>query len=342
VKAVLVGCGHMSTVWAPLLKARNVDVVAVVDTEPERAAAWAGTGAAAFDDLGAALAAFGPPGVRLLVNLTPAGAHTRVIRSAVEAGFDVFTEKPLADDAADAVFLARLAERAGRSLSVMQNRRHEPAFTSLRDFAATLARPMHLSCDIFVPWVYGGYRDAMAHPLIDDLLIHAADQARCLTRAEPVWVFCAESAISGSWMAGGATITATVGFSDGSVLSYRACWCSAGRQTSWNGQWAIRAEGCSVHWDGDGPAVVERSVLDKSGRPVAAGRHDVLAVIGSCDGHALALDEMLAALAAGRPSQTSARANLPSVAIVSAARASARDGRVVRITDVLAVQGSSP
>lgn len=338
------GCGYMSTVWAPLLKTRNVEVVAVVDTQPERAAAWTGTGtgAVAFDDLGAALAAFRPPEVRLLVNLTPADAHVRVIRSAIEAGFDVFTEKPLALDAADAAFLAQLAEQAGRSLSVMQNRRHEPAFTSLRDFAATLAPPMHVSCDLFVPWVYRGYRDAMAHPLIDDLLIHAADQARCLIRADPSWVFCAESAISGSWMAGGATITATVGFSDGSVLSYRASWCSAGRPTSWNGQWAIRAEGCSVHWDGDGPAEVQRSVLDESGRPVAPGGSDVLVVTGAGDGHALAMDEMLAALAAGRPSQTCARANLPSVAIMSAARASAPDGRVVRIAEVLAGQEHLP
>jgi predicted dehydrogenase len=347
-RAILVGCGHMSTVWMSLLRERSVDLVAFVDTEPGRAAAAArrasadpararpGPEAVAFDDLDAALHAFRPPGTRLLVNLTPADAHARVIRLAIEAGFDVFTEKPLAHEAADAAFLADLARKAGRSLSVMQNRRYEPEFGPLREFSAALAGPMHVSCDLFVPWIYGGYRDAMAHPLLDDMLIHSVDQARCLIAAEPDWAFCTESVIDGSWMTGAATITATFGFRDGSVLSYRGSWCAAGRQTSWNGEWTIRARGCSVYWDGSSPALVEWSELDESGRPVAPGRREVLAVSTSGDGHGLALDEMLAALRAGRPSQTCASANLPSVAMVSAARASARQRRVVAISEVLA------
>jgi predicted dehydrogenase len=341
-KAVLVGCGHMSTVWTPLLRARNVDLVAFVDIERGRAAAAAVPGGVAFDDLKAALGAFRPPDTRLLVNLTPADTHARVIRLAIEAGFDVLTEKPLAGDAADAILLAGLAEQAGTSLSVMQNRRHEAAFVPLRDFAGTLAGPMHVSCDLFVPWIYGGYRDAMPHPLIDDLLIHAADQARCLIPADPDWVLCVESAIGGSWMAGAATVTATIGFRDGSILSYRASWSAAGRQTSWNGEWSIRARGCSVYWDGDGAAVVEWSELDAAGRPVAPGRRDILEFTGTDIGHARALDEMFAALAAGRPSETCASANLLSVAMVSAARASAEHGRVVGIGEVLADRGCAP
>jgi predicted dehydrogenase len=333
-RAVLVGCGHMSTVWRPLLRDRRVDVVAFVDRELARAVA-AERDAAAFDDLDAALTAFRPPAASLLVNLTPAAAHPEVIRRGIEAGLDVFTEKPLAELATDARDLADLALAHGRSLSVMQNRRHEPTFTALRDFAAGLTGPLHVSCDLFVPWVYGGYRDEMRSPLLDDMLIHTMDQARCLIAADPEWAFCRESTIAGSWLAGEATVTATLGFSDGTVFSYRGSWCAAGRQTSWNGDWAIRARGCSVHWDGAHAPVVERSDLDEEGRPGAPRRRDILTASTAGDGHARGLDEMLAALASGRPSETSAAANLASVAMVTTARASARQGRVVRIGETL-------
>jgi predicted dehydrogenase len=270
-----------------------------------------------------------------MVNLTPADAHAGAILGGLAAGLDVITEKPLAVEVSDGERVIAAARAAGRCVSVMQNRRYEPSFGPLAEFAATLAGPVQLACDFNVPWTYGGFRDEVAHPLLDDLLIHTVDQARCLTGAAPIWVFCHESSTARSWMAGDAVVSAIVGFADRTVLSYRGSWCSGGEQTSWNGRWRINAHDCSVHWDGENPAVVITSELDEAGRPTAENTTRKLADGGTGTGHERCLDEMLAALARRSPSVTDAAANLDSVAMVAAARASARTGRVVTLAELV-------
>ncbi|MFC4036703.1 Gfo/Idh/MocA family oxidoreductase [Streptomyces polygonati] len=343
-RAVVVGCGSIWPTWSRLLKDRGIEVAGFVDLDRDRAARAAAAfgGGVAATDLGEALEALAGQGVELLVNLTPPPAHARTILDGLSAGLDVITEKPLVVEPADGQRVIDAARAAGRSVSVMQNRRHEPTFGPLAEFAAALPGPVHLSCDFFVPWTYGGFRDTAGSPLLEDLLIHTMDQARCLVGSPPAWVFCHESTIAGSWMAGDAVVTATVGFEDGSVLGYRGSWCAGGERTSWNGRWRLSAHDCSAHWDGERPATVVTSELDDSGRPTERLTERELGSYPGAGGHERGLDEILGALARRSPSQTDAAANLLSVAMIAAARTSSREHRVATIAEVLDGGNSRP
>ncbi|MCM6761650.1 Gfo/Idh/MocA family oxidoreductase [Rathayibacter sp. ZW T2_19] len=69
--------------------------------------------------------------------LTPRSEHVRATRLALEAGVDVFCEKPLATSSDDAVALARLAEERGRILMVGFNRRFAPVYAAGREVFST-------------------------------------------------------------------------------------------------------------------------------------------------------------------------------------------------------------
>ncbi|HWH98322.1 MAG TPA: Gfo/Idh/MocA family oxidoreductase [Pseudolysinimonas sp.] len=64
--------------------------------------------------------------------LTPRSEHVHATRLALEAGVDVFCEKPLATRAADAQSLARLAAEHARILMVGFNRRFAPVYEAGR------------------------------------------------------------------------------------------------------------------------------------------------------------------------------------------------------------------
>ena len=112
-KCAFVGAGAVAQKYADALDTSPLDLVAVCDLDPDRAAALAdGHDAAAYTDLGALLAADSP---QLVVNLTSHVAHADVTATCLDAGRHVFSEKPLAldaDRAADLVATARTRDLA--------------------------------------------------------------------------------------------------------------------------------------------------------------------------------------------------------------------------------------
>jgi virulence factor len=71
--------------------------------------------------------------VDALFVLTPRLVHAGQVRLGLEAGVDVFVEKPLASSSAEALALARLAEERGRLLMVNFNRRFAEPYVTARD-----------------------------------------------------------------------------------------------------------------------------------------------------------------------------------------------------------------
>ena len=65
--------------------------------------------------------------------LTPRSEHLAMTKTALEAGVDVFCEKPLATTAAGAQMLAETAEKNGRILQVGFNRRFAPVYAAAHD-----------------------------------------------------------------------------------------------------------------------------------------------------------------------------------------------------------------
>lgn len=123
------------------------------------------------------------PDIDLVVVATPNASHHGVARAALEAGKHVVVDKPFTLNAAEARDLAMLACRAGRMLSVYQNRRYDADFLTLKDVIASdrLGRPVFLESrfDRFRPQVRDRWREkAMPGAGVWlDLGAHLLDQA---------------------------------------------------------------------------------------------------------------------------------------------------------------------
>jgi virulence factor len=110
----------------------GVEVVGLVDAVPAalaRAVAETGLGPG-FPSLDALLATTRPDGALVL---TPKPSHYAVVRTLLEAGVDVFCEKPLTTVLAEAAELVGLAARTGRVLMVGFNRRYAPVYVAARE-----------------------------------------------------------------------------------------------------------------------------------------------------------------------------------------------------------------
>ncbi|WP_248895827.1 aldo/keto reductase [Haloplanus halobius] len=109
-----VGCGAVAHKYAETLARSSLTPVAACDLDAERAASFASDiGATAYTDLDALLEAEAAP---LVVTLTGHDAHADVTERALRAGRHVWSEKPLALDAARATALVDQAERRGLAL----------------------------------------------------------------------------------------------------------------------------------------------------------------------------------------------------------------------------------
>jgi predicted dehydrogenase len=116
----VIGCGDVSfrtyfPGMAPIVADGSARVLVCCDPVRERAerAAALFPGARAVTERREAIAT---PGVTAALDLTPAPFHTEVNTDLIEAGLDVFTEKPLAGSVAEARELIALAERQGKLL----------------------------------------------------------------------------------------------------------------------------------------------------------------------------------------------------------------------------------
>jgi predicted dehydrogenase len=126
VRTALVGCGKVGQIHAAALhQLPESDFVAVCDSDPRRAAAFAQRhGPRAYTDAGAMLREAGAEAVLIA---TPHPLHAADAVRAAEAGAHVLVEKPLAASLADCDAMLAAARRAGVRLGVISQRRfYEP------------------------------------------------------------------------------------------------------------------------------------------------------------------------------------------------------------------------
>src|SRR5687768_9027638 len=134
----VIGCGDVALRdYLPYLAKRpDVRVAGCFDLRPERAerAAALFANAAALTDLDAL---FDLPGLEAVVNLTPAPLHGDLNGRALDAGLDVYSEKPLAGSLAEAQALTERARGAGRLLLAAPAMMATARFRWLKDLLAS-------------------------------------------------------------------------------------------------------------------------------------------------------------------------------------------------------------
>ena len=108
----VLGAGIISEIYLKnmITVHENLNVLGIADLNQEAAekrAAQFGIKAYTVDEL------FADPAIEMVVNLTPVEAHDSVIRSALEAGKHIYTEKTITNDFAKAQELIQLADEKG-------------------------------------------------------------------------------------------------------------------------------------------------------------------------------------------------------------------------------------
>ncbi len=133
IRVAVVGAGRYARMGLlPALQARSdVEVVAVVDPDVTacEAARRLAPGAGAHADVESALRG---ADAACAVVASPHETHAAILARLLEAGLDIYTEKPLALDLREAERIVKLAEAKRRILMVGFNRRYAPACVALK------------------------------------------------------------------------------------------------------------------------------------------------------------------------------------------------------------------
>jgi predicted dehydrogenase len=174
-RAAVVGAGNLGQHHARIYASHpQVDLVAVVDTAPERAAEIAERHSTRpltdFRDLAGTVDA-----VSVAV---PTISHHDVARTLLESGVHVLVEKPITRSLAEADALIEAARRAERVLHVGHTERFNPAVRAARPL---VRRPGFIECERLNPFA----PRSLDVDVVLDLMIHDLDVISSLV-GEPV------------------------------------------------------------------------------------------------------------------------------------------------------------
>ncbi|MFC0273150.1 Gfo/Idh/MocA family protein [Metabacillus herbersteinensis] len=335
-RILIAGCGGMANTWVEYAMQRpDVEIVGLIDINEDNAKILSnkhGLTVPFFKDVKEAAIS---TEANLVFDITIPDVHKKITLSAFEAKCDVMGEKPMASSLQEAYEMKAAAEAANRFYAVMQNRRYLNNIRALRDsiHKGTIGKSGFVCADFFIGAHFGGFRDAMKSPLILDMAIHTFDQARFITGADPVSVYCYEFNPTGSWYEGNAAAICIFEMSDGSVFNYRGSWCAEGASTSWEAAWRVTGTKGTAIWDGDHVPYCE--VVKLADEHVFQNEHTrVEATVTEMthEGHFGCLDEMFLALLEGRKSETDCTDNIKSMKMVFGALESADKGQKISLT----------
>lgn len=271
----------------------------------------------------------------IVVDVTTPESHCEITIAALERKIPVLGEKPLSSSMEEARRMVQASQESGTLYMVSQSRRYDPRIKAYRRLVEKIGELGILNADFYLGPHFGGFRDEMDHVLLVDMAIHTFDQARFLSGADPVSVYCEEFNPSWSWYQGAACANANFEMSGGLRFSYRGSWCAEGRPTSWESEWRAVGERGSATWDGD-HAIYGEVVKEPGGFISETDAISDRAIDDPNWGIAGSLRDFLKALddpnhvPMGRCDD-----NIKSLAMVFAAVKSAQEGRRVTLDEVL-------
>jgi len=337
-KLVVAGCGAMSDVWIQAAtKLPGLSIVGLMDINPDAARRKAEKYALNVGTFSALSTAIQKTGANLVFDVTIPDAHESIAVQAMTLGCDVLGEKPLAGSVESARRIVETSRATGRTHAVMQNRRWIPQIVALRNFIrdGQLGELQELHADMFVGPHFGGFREEMMFPLLLDMSIHTFDEARFLSDADPLSVYCHSFNPKRSWFRHDASAVCIFEMSDGLVFTYRGSWCAEGLPADWNGEWRAIGSNGTAKWDGK--ASLQAQIRKPDGKPgFFAEMQDVqIPVVDSPgNGHLALIEDYLKCLRSGRSPQTICTDNIKSLAMVDGAVQSARHGLKASLVDM--------
>jgi len=229
--------------------------------------------------------------------------------------------------------MVQASEASGKLYMVSQSRRWDGRHERVRQTVASgqIGQVTTINCDFYLGAHFGGFRDEMPSPLILDMSIHHFDLCRFFSGLDPVSVYAREFNPQGSWYAGDVAASCIFEMSNGVVFTYRGSWCAEGCHTSWNGNWRIIGDRCTLLYEQDeeprGQFVTNDDGFHRELSEVVVAEAEVAA--GGMHG---GLREMLRFLRTCAQPQTECHDNIKSLAMVFGAIESNKQGRKVGIS----------
>jgi predicted dehydrogenase len=245
----------------------------------------------------------------------------------------VLAEKPLADTLARAIEMVNAARDSNRVHAVMQNRRFDPNILRVKSFLESreIGDVTTVNADFFIAAHFGGFRDTMAHVLLLDMAIHTFDQARFMTGADPVSVYCLEFNPKESWYKQGSSAHCIFEMTNGMVFNYRGSWCSEGFHTTWESDWRVVGTKGTLRWDGGNQPKAQ--IVNETGEFFSKHTELELPQLEqqTTNGHEGLIRDFIAKLETQEPQATPSSDNIKSLAMVFAAIESAETGQRVPV-----------
>lgn len=332
-KVALIGCGKMAQTWAAYVSQRtDVKISALVDVDRENAIGFNRTFAMQAGVYQDYMSALEENQIDIVLNITPPECHFDISMYALKRDCHVLSEKPMAHTLEQCLRLVEQASKSNRILAIMQNRRY---LASIRSCAAMVSSgligKLGLTCvDYFIGRAnMGGHYQTMASPLLLDMAIHTFDEARLLSGRNATSVVAHEFSHPGTDFLGNESAVCLFEMDDGSVFSYRGCWCAPGANTPSQGSWRITGENGTIIWDGERYPYAELRGSVEEGFISVSRRVDGEHVYAGQESYVGCLDAMFACLIEGRQPETSCFDNLKSARMVFAAVESARNGEKI-------------
>ena len=345
-RMVHVGLGGQGRTWLteaipPNVDAGRIEVVAAVDTDPERhELARDELGLAperCYTDLDTALTEHEADFCSVV---TPPAAHEPVIKTALSHGLDILSEKPIADTLEGSVRIARAVEAAGAKMGLTMTHRFDQDKTTFRR-AVEAASPVDYLTARFTGNVrerghYSPYVHEMEDMLLLDGAVHHLDMLASLVDARCERVYADTWVPDGADYRGDCTGLVTLTFADGTRAHYEGSYANATTLNGW-GHEQFRAE-CA-----DETVVLDNRNVERFGRDdnragESAGRDDgehVPPVERATWTNAWLIEQFCDWLGGGEPMPTDVASTLRSMAIVFAAIESSQTGEAVEVPELL-------
>ena len=264
--------------------------------------------------------------------------HGEVIRTALQKGIHVLSEKPLAKDLEEArEFLKLHRKYPGTRFIVNQNYRGRESIAGMKHYIMSgligklgfFIHSHQQTCRI------PGYRLEMEHPIVDDMFIHHSDLLRFLTGEDYRELYACEDTVSWSWFKGKPLFYALIKMSGGISGTYCASWASEGKIGSWNGNIQLfGSKGCLELTDDERILFYQKHPLDDmllgtnipgtEMKPASLGFTEIQ----------YTLENFKEALVNNKKCETDIEDNMKSFSAVVAARRSIRIKRPVYMADL--------
>ena len=327
----LFGAGRIGAVHARAVAAApGARLVAVADAAPEAAERVAREHGAERREIDAILDA---SDVDAVLICTPTDTHAALIERAVRAGLAVFCEKPIALDLARTRAALAVVRETGAVLMVGFNRRFDPHFVGVH-------RAVREGRIGEVEIVTLQSRDPAPPPLdyirrsgglFKDMAIHDLDQARWLLGEEPVLVSAHGSVLVDPAIGGAGDIdTGTIVLE---TESGKQAIISVSRRASYGYDQRVEAHGSrgAVRAENQRPVDIE---IAGEGGHVRPPLHDFFMTRYTA-AYAAEIAAFVAAVREGTPMSPSGEDGLRALALAEAANLALREGRRVRVDEVM-------